>query len=706
MEVVDRMELRVEGMTCTNCANSVKKYLESEGLQDVAVNYAAKEVHFATPGKQMDWEEIRKGLAGLGYQLILGSENPPYWNLTRKWVVSAIFTVPLFLLHMTHMFGVVMPEFLTNPWTQLIWCLPPFLIGFLHFGKSAYSGLRMGVPNMDVLIFIGGTAAFIYSVIGTVQGNHAMIFYETAAMIFTLVLLGHWIEDRSVSQTTTAIDELAKLQVDQARMVMPDGNYILVDRQEIRQGDFLQVNEGDHIPTDGKIVTGEATINEAMISGESVPVLKQKGDFVIGATIVQSGNFRMKVTAVGQQTVLNKIIDLVKNAQMDKPTIQRLADRISNIFVPTVVSLSLITVLLGYFVLDVGFQKAMLNGIAVLVISCPCAMGLATPTAVMVGVGRMAKSGILVRGGRTAEDFARIQELVLDKTGTLTTGDFQVHHIDYQNNEPELINHIIFQLESKSSHPIAASLTNYIQPLPHQMGPDLSRIVEMKGQGMEGFDAQGATYRLGNPEFAGDETELNQGWLVLTKDKTRLASIQIADEIKDQAREVIDYFRGAGVRTVLLSGDQESKVRAVKNKLGLDQSLAQHTPEEKLNYIKIRSQKKSIAMVGDGINDAPALQQATVGIAMSDASKIAMQSANMVMLDHRLEKLRQAHLLSRATLTTIKQNLFWAFAYNVVAIPVAMAGFLNPMWGALFMAFSDLVVIGNSVRLKYRRIGQ
>ncbi|MCB0601965.1 MAG: cadmium-translocating P-type ATPase [Saprospiraceae bacterium] len=702
METADLMELRVEGMTCTNCANSVKKYLESIGLEDVAVNYAAKEVRFVKPKKDVNWEEVRKGLSGLGYQLMMGDTKAPFWTLTKKWVVSAIFTVPLFLIHMTHMVGITLPEVFYNPWIQMVWCLVPFVIGFFHFGKSAFSGLRMGVPNMDVLIFMGGTASFVYSLIGTLQGNPQMIFFETSAMIFTLVLVGHWIEDRSVSQTTSAIDDLAKLQVEQARMIMPDGNYIMVDRHEVREGDFLQINEGDHIPTDGKIIAGEAMVNEAMISGESIPVHKAKGDFVIGATIVQSGNFRMKVTAVGHHTVLHKIIDLVKNAQMDKPSIQRLADRISNIFVPAVISLALLTILIGYYVLGVGFQQAMLNAIAVLVISCPCAMGLATPTAVMVGVGRMAKLGILVRGGRTAEDYAGIREIVLDKTGTLTSGAFRVQSIQYREEE-ELVNHLMYQLESKSSHPIAISLVNHLQSLPHQSNTELSRITEEKGQGMQGFDAEGSLYRLGIAAFTGS-TESGSGALTLTKDGEVIASIRIEDEIKPDAKSVIEYFREHQVRTTLLSGDQNTKVKEVQQVLGLDQSLAEQKPADKMAYIKAHSKGTTIAMVGDGINDAPALQQATVGIAMSDASKIAMQSANMVMLDKQLIKLKQAHQLSRATLTTIRQNLFWAFAYNVVAIPVAMLGFLNPMWGALFMAFSDLVVIGNSVRLKYRQV--
>ena len=702
METVDVMELRVEGMTCTNCANSVKKYLESIGLEDVAVNYAAKEVRFVKPVREVNWEEVRKGLSGLGYQLILGETQAPFWTLTKKWVVSAIFTIPLFLIHMTHMVGIHLPDFFYDPWVQMFWCLVPFAIGFVHFGKSAYSGLKMGVPNMDVLIFMGGTAAFVYSLIGSIQGNPDMIFFETSAMIFTLVLVGHWIEDRSVSQTTSAIDDLVKLQVEQARMIMPDGNYIMVDRHEVREGDFLQVNEGDHIPTDGKVISGEAMVNEAMISGESVPVLKGKGDFVIGATIVQSGNFRMKVTAVGHHTVLHKIIDLVKNAQMDKPSIQRLADRISNIFVPTVIGLALLTILIGYFVLGVGFQQAMLNAIAVLVISCPCAMGLATPTAVMVGVGRMAKLGILVRGGRTAEDYAQIKEIVLDKTGTLTSGAFRVQAIRYQEDEV-LVNNLIHQLESKSSHPIAKSLVDYLQALPHQSNLELSQISEVKGQGMQGQDAGGAIYRLGTASFTG-VIDADAEALILSRDGLVLASIRIEDEIKPDAKSVIDYFRDVKVQTTLLSGDQYAKVKEVQQVLGLDNSMAEQKPADKMNYIKSQSENRAIAMVGDGINDAPALKQATVGIAMSDASKIAMQSANMVMLDKQLIKLKQAHQLSRATLTTIKQNLFWAFAYNLVAIPVAMLGFLNPMWGALFMAFSDLVVIGNSVRLKYRQV--
>ena len=329
-------------------------------------------------------------------------------------------------------------------------------------------------------------------------------------------------------------------------------------------------------------------------------------------------------------------------------------------------------------------------------------MGLATPTAVMVGVGRMAKLGILVRGGRTAEDYAQIKEIVLDKTGTLTSGAFRVQAIRYQEDEV-LVNDLIHQLESKSSHPIAKSLVDCLQTLPHQSNLELSQISEVKGQGMQGQDAGGAIYRLGTASFTG-VIDADAEALILSRDGLVLASIRIEDEIKPDAKSVIDYFRDVKVQTTLLSGDQYAKVKEVQQVLGLDNSMAEQKPADKMNYIKSQSENRAIAMVGDGINDAPALKQATVGIAMSDASKIAMQSANMVMLDKQLIKLKQAHQLSRATLTTIKQNLFWAFAYNLVAIPVAMLGFLNPMWGALFMAFSDLVVIGNSVRLKYRQV--
>lgn len=698
----DIIELQVEGMDCNSCAMSITRFLERKGLKDVYVNFQTKEVRFRQDETAMPLEEVKSGIHKLGYTVIEEEKPQSWWTLERKLILSAIFTAPLLLGHILMSLGVHI-GFMHNNWLQLLLCLPVFIIGVLHFGKSAWNGLvQSGVANMDVLIFIGSTAAFIYSLIGTIQNEPNYIFYETAAMIITLVLLGNWFEHRAVKQTTSAIGELTKLQVEKARRIMPSGTVITINRDEIKVGDILQVNEGDKIPTDGVIESGHAAVDESMMTGESVPIEKAQGDPVIGASIVDSGNIQVRVTAIGKDTVLNKMIDLVKTAQQDKPAIQRLADKISAIFVPVVLVIALLTVLIGYFVFDLTFQKALMNAIAVLVISCPCAMGLATPTAVMVGVGRLAKNGILVKGGTTVEVFSNIKNIVFDKTGTLTTGEFKVQHIDYQTDNPAFANALIYKMEQHSSHPIAQSL---VKEMANRVnGVDLGniRVEEQKGVGVFAQDDQGNRYHIGAKPGTID---LEHQTIQLMQNDQLLASVEISDELKPEALVMMDYLRKTRIKPIILSGDKESRTAAIAKKLNVKEFYAEKRPEEKLEIIGKLAKEAPTAMVGDGINDAPALAKATIGVSLSNASQAAIQSAQIVLLNGHLFHLPTAIGITKKTVETIKQNLFWAFAYNIVAIPIAAMGFLNPMWGALFMAFSDVVVIGNSIRLKRKRIG-
>jgi Cu+-exporting ATPase len=629
-------------------------------------------------------------------------QNVQYWTLERKLLIGAVFTTPLLLGHLLMSAGIHW-SLMHNAWLQFFICLPVFILGAWHFGKSAWSSVRNGLPNMDVLIFIGGTAAFVYSLIGTISGEEQYIFYETCATIFTLVLLGNWIEKRAVAQTTTAISELSKLQVEHARRIMPSGTIISIHYPEIQPGYILQVNEGDKVPADGEIFMGQASIDESMLTGESLPINKTWGDQVIGGALVLSGNFQLTVGAVGKKSVLGQMIELVKTAQQDKPDIQRLADKISAIFVPAVLGISALTFVLSYFLFDIAFKNALMNSIAVLVISCPCAMGLATPTAVMVGVGRLARNGILVKGGKTLEIFAKIRNIVFDKTGTLTTGQFTIESIDYAPGvEPAEVQNLIYDLESHSSHPIAKSLVNELEDKiifnGQRFGPiSLNRVEEEKGKGMLGYDEIGNTYSLG-------ASENGQGHLVLRKNGQQLAALSLSDQIKPEAKACIDYLKSKNIRPYILSGDKTHKTEAVALALGIEHFFAEQVPRQKLERIAQLSQDAPTAMVGDGINDAPALAKATIGVSLSNGSQAAIQSAQIVLLNGSLERLPQALAISAHTVLTIKQSLYWAFAYNIVAIPMAAMGYLNPMWGALFMAFSDVVVIGNAIRLKYKKI--
>jgi Cu+-exporting ATPase len=445
-----------------------------------------------------------------------------------------------------------------------------------------------------------------------------------------------------------------------------------------------------------------------MLTGESMPVSKRSGDSVIGGALLLSGNIRVTVRAVGKDTVLSQMIELVKTAQRDKPDIQRLADRISAIFVPAVVGISLLTLLLGYFVFDLAFRQALLNAIAVLVISCPCAMGLATPTAVMVGVGLMARNGILIKGGQTLEVLSRIQNFVFDKTGTLTTGDFKISNIQCETADKPKVYALIHILEQHSSHPIAKALV-------HETAQDQSQEVfdpgelfirEEKGVGVIASAKDGRVYRLGSERILTDSALITPlGAVYLTENDRLLAVVEIEDELKPETRQLIQWLHASGKNTVLLSGDKREKVEAVAQNLGIQRFFAAQLPQQKLDLIGTMSNEAPTAMIGDGINDAPALAKATVGISLSNASQVAIQSAQVVLMNGNVQRLSKALTISEKTVQTIRQNLFWAFAYNVVAIPIAAMGYLNPMWGALFMAFSDVVVIGNSIRLKYRNLG-
>ena len=689
------IELNVTGMHCNNCAMSIHRLLEKKGLQDISVDFAGEEVKFSNSAT-LPLPQIIKDIEGLGFKVIddPATHSPKFYEqVENKFIFCAAFTAPL-LLHM------VLPwHVLHSPWVQLALCLPVFIVGCLHFGKSAFNSVKGGVPNMDVLIFIGSTAAFAYSLAGTLQHLGPLyMFYETCATIITLVLLGNVFEKRSVNQTTSAVKDLMKIQQTTANRII-NGSVEVISAKDVRPGDTLIVNHGDKVPVDGEVLSGEASVDESMLTGESVPVDIEKYGKVIGGTLLIKGNITMLATKVGANTTLSQIIELMKKAQAAKPPVQKLGDKVAAIFVPAVILISVITFLLTYFVRDLSLQTSLMNSIAVLVISCPCAMGLATPTAVMVGLGRAAKNGILIKGGDTVEAVTDAKYVVFDKTGTLTTGKFSIQDIKLTDGAGiEEVRGIITAIEERSNHPIAVSLVEQLKSLPQTK--TIFRIAtEEKGLGMRAEDVQGNTYFLGAGKVA--DTNYN---LSLYKNQILLAQIAIDDTIKPEAARLIAQLKAMGIKPVLLSGDKKNRCLKVAIALGIDDVHGEKLPDEKLSIIDVYKKKGKTLMIGDGINDAPALTRADVGISMNGASQIAIQSARVVLLNNDLSTVVKFLQISRHTLLTIKQNLFWAFAYNIVAIPIAALGFLNPMMGAFTMAFSDVVVIGNSLRLKRKKI--
>ena len=697
---------KVEGMTCTNCALGIQRALEKEGFHNVSADFASGEVRFEAADESRLPVAVKR-IENLGFSVkdafpADDSEKGGMAPIEKKFWFTAIFTVPLILA----MFIPV--DFLHNDIFQLALTIPVFIVGFLHFGRSAWFSLRSGVTNMDVLIFLGSTAAFVYSLAGTIYGlGHDYMFYETSASIISIVLLGNMLEHRSVKKTTSAIDDLVRLQKNTAKRLiteMYEGQETVeeVDAALVEEGERVLVNTGDKIPVDGEIYWGNGSIDESLISGESVPVDKQKGDKVVGGTMLLSGTLRIKATATGKDTVLSQIIELVRNAQQDKPRLQNLADKISMWFVPTVVVIALLTISYWFFGTDLPFRDSLMRGVAVLVIACPCALGLAIPTAVVVGLGRSAKNGILLKGGTTVDKFSSIDTVVFDKTGTITTGKFKVKNLQCFGKSEESVRSLLYSLEKHSNHPIAQALTTYFK------GSGTVRfetVEEHKGIGVKATDKAGNTFVAGSYQVASHITNDDSRNVYLLMNDQLIAWLDLEDEIKDGAAETIAFLKKRGLKTVLLSGDRQSRCDSIAAELGIDEVYAEKLPAEKLDIIERLSDEGSkVAMVGDGINDAPALAKAYVGISMSDATQVAVKSADVVLLKGDLSLLSKAFGTTRTTLRTIKENLFWAFFYNVSAIPLAIVGLLTPIVAAFAMAVSDVIVVLNSLRLKRRRL--
>jgi len=703
---MENVQWKVEGMDCASCALTIHKYLEKQGMKDVKVNSVSGDVSFQINGNAVT-EKLVRGLDDLGYHVAnqqqITTNKQPFLSTH---IQRFLFCLPFALLFVPHMLGIHI-HWLENPWIQLALCLPVYIVGMSFFGKSAWKSLRNGLPNMNVLIALGATAAFVYSLYGTLTGQaENYLFYETAVTIITLVFLGNYLEDASIHSTQRELNKLVKSQKVMANMIAFDDKYqeqiFPVENTQLRVGDLILVKSGEQVPIDCKILWGDVHVNEAIITGESNPVRKQAKDKLIGGSIVTDGTVKAQVTAVGDDTILAGIINMVKQAQGEKPPVQKLADKISGIFVPLVVGIAVVA-LIGNWIYFQNFTIALMRSIAILVIACPCAMGLATPAAIAVGLGRAAKNGILFRNATSLEMFKNITQVVFDKTGTLTTGKFVIANwqLATGNIQKEEFKRIAYSLEKYSNHPIAKSVAEE-----WKSGDEIkwNKIEEIKGLGMKAVDMDGNEYWAGSFNVAKELTKEDHHNVYIVKNGQLIGWIDVKDEIRPEAKAVIAYLHSKNIKTILLSGDRRAKCEELAKQLNIDEVIAEQTPEQKLNKIAELNAATPTAMVGDGINDAPALAKATIGISMSEASQIAVQSAQVVLMSQGLKKIPMALGLGKHTYLTIKQNLFWAFAYNIVAIPVAAFGFLTPTFGALVMGLSDVVLAINSVRLFVKKV--
>ncbi|NOT51997.1 MAG: cadmium-translocating P-type ATPase [Chitinophagaceae bacterium] len=707
---MEKVQWKVEGMDCNTCAISIHKYLEKQGMKNVKVNYATGDVIFDANDKIAE-EKITKGINDLGYKVVDAKAHPHDHRkagrvtflstpLQRFW-----FCFPFTALLMLHMIPGVHIHWLMNHWVQLVLTVPVFLVGMSFFGRSAWKSIRNRMPNMNVLIAIGATAAFVYSLYGSLTGQaEQYLFYETTATIITLVFLGNYLEDASINATQRELNKLAKSQKVMANMIAFDDEHkeqiFAVENTQLRVGDLILIKSGEQVPIDCKILWGDVHVNEAIITGESTPVHKYAKDKLIGGSVISDGTVKAQVTATGNDTILSGIINMVKQAQGEKPPVQQLADKISAVFIPLVLGIATVTLVISWIVLK-DFTPALLRSIAVLVIACPCAMGLATPAAIAVGLGRAAKTGILFRNATSLETFKDIKQVVFDKTGTLTTGKFVVSGLKFEVVEEIEFKKMVYSLEKYSNHPIAKAIVNEWKTKDEIKW---KKIEEIKGLGMQAEDMQGNKFMAGSFKVAKGLTDYALHNIYITKNNELLGWIDVKDEIRPEAKMVIDHLHSKNIETILLSGDRKEKCEALASQLGIDTVIAEQTPEQKLEKIDELNKKAPTAMVGDGINDAPALAKATIGISMNDASQIAVQSAQVILMNHGLKNLPTALGLGKHTYITIKQNLFWAFAYNIVAIPVAAFGLLTPTFGALVMGLSDVVLAINSARLFVKKV--